>query len=90
MAAQRTREVHSHRAQGHDQRCWFSPSVLRYSVGFCRRDGEDLGLGFGGIGEDVEEHTKAVSDCQFDSAGKVLAECFVYCCRVVMWLKHWI
>ena len=33
----------------------FHPSVLRYSVGFCRRDGEDLGLGFRGIGEDVEE-----------------------------------
>lgn len=30
-------------------------STLLAFVGFCGRNGEDLGLGFGGIGEDVEE-----------------------------------
>ena len=28
----------------------------------------------------LKSHTKAVSDCQFDSTGKVLGECFVYYC----------
>ena len=48
---------------------------------------EDLVWDSGELERTSKSHKKAVSDCQFESIRKVLGECFVHYCRVVMWAK---